>query len=276
MFNPHANLGNLSFGTPSDTVHAFVQSDATGGLLNVGTLTAGSEIVLLSGNGAEAVRIDGSQNVGVGTDSPAYLLDVAGASAIRELSADSANPAEGSSVEWMSDGTGAGEDGDILRKITAGGSTITCLVAPFTYADISVTDNTTATTISSAGVAVQVTIFDTNGPALVCVPDHTNDHITVTRAGTYAVACTATVNSIAGAASRFEVTVRKNNGVTLVSPIHVDRNIAGGGGNSGSVAMAGLATLAAADTIEVWIENETNAQNYVIENIALILNRVGT
>ena len=36
------------------------------------------------------------------------------------LSADPANPAEGSSVLWISDGTGSGDDGDVMIKVSAG------------------------------------------------------------------------------------------------------------------------------------------------------------
>ena len=63
--------------------------------------------------------------VGVGTATPATALEVNGAITFRELSADPANPDEGSAVIWMSDGTGSGSDGDILLKRTAGGVTKT-------------------------------------------------------------------------------------------------------------------------------------------------------
>jgi hypothetical protein len=49
----------------------------------------------------------------------------------QELSADPANPAEGSHVIWQSDGTGAGDDGDIMVKITAGGVTKTATLIDF-------------------------------------------------------------------------------------------------------------------------------------------------
>lgn len=39
------------------------------------------------------------------------------------LSADPADPADGSSVLWMSDGTGSGDDGDLYLKSTAGTTT---------------------------------------------------------------------------------------------------------------------------------------------------------
>lgn len=50
---------------------------------------------------------------------------VTGAYSGKELSVDPADPAEGEYVLWMSDGTGTGDDGDILVKSTAGGLTET-------------------------------------------------------------------------------------------------------------------------------------------------------
>ena len=49
----------------------------------------------------------------------------------KELSSDPGNPDEGHSVIWMSDGTGSGEDGDIMIKITAGGTTKTITLVDF-------------------------------------------------------------------------------------------------------------------------------------------------
>lgn len=48
-----------------------------------------------------------------------------------EKSADPSDPAEGQSVMWQSDGTGTGDDGDILIKITAGGLTKTATLVDF-------------------------------------------------------------------------------------------------------------------------------------------------
>jgi hypothetical protein len=41
------------------------------------------------------------------------------------LSADPDDPADGSAVLWISDGTGTGDDGDVLMKITVGATTKT-------------------------------------------------------------------------------------------------------------------------------------------------------
>ncbi|KPJ87110.1 MAG: hypothetical protein AMJ53_18610 [Gammaproteobacteria bacterium SG8_11] len=142
------------------------------------------------------------------------------------------------------------------------------------YGGISVVGNAVETAIAVAGTAVQVTIFDTNMAAANMTPDHTNDHVTVDIAGDYLIVVSATINSVAGADSRFEMTVQKNNGAAAVGALHVDRNIGGGASAAGSVSMSGIATLAANDTVEVWIENESNTQNYVAEDVTLNLVRV--
>ena len=48
-----------------------------------------------------------------------------------EKSADPETPAEGGAVMWMSDGTGTGNDGDILIKIQAGGEAKTFTLVDF-------------------------------------------------------------------------------------------------------------------------------------------------
>ncbi len=143
------------------------------------------------------------------------------------------------------------------------------------YANISATDNTTETAIATAGTAVQVLIFDTNGPNNNLTPDHTNDHITVVKAGNYMLTCSVTLNSVVGAGSRVQLTGQKNNGASLLAGIHSDRNVGGGGVESGAMTMNGIVTLAANDTVEIWIENETNTQNYTVEDISLSLVQVG-
>lgn len=142
------------------------------------------------------------------------------------------------------------------------------------YAGISVVDNAVETAIAVAGTAVQVTIFDTNDPSNVLTPDHTNDHITIAEDGDYFIDVSATVDSVGGAGSVFHMRVQKNNGATEITPVHCHRNLSGGGGESGVISMTGIATLSASDTIEVWIENETNTQNYMVSDISLNVRRL--
>jgi len=148
--------------------------------------------------------------------------------------------------------------------------------AGFVYTEISTVSNKTETAIAASDTPVQIVTFGANGDSLNATPDHTNDHITIVKPGCYFVAVSATINSGAGAASKFEMTVQKNNGNAEVGALHCNRNLAGGGGVAGVISMSGLAPgLVANDTIEVWIENETNTVNYVIEDITLTLFQVG-
>ena len=72
-----------------------------------------------------------TSRVGIGTQSPATELHIDGALTLNEKSSDPSDPAEGSSVLWMSNGNGTGDDGDILMKITAGGVTKTVTLVDF-------------------------------------------------------------------------------------------------------------------------------------------------
>jgi hypothetical protein len=87
------------------------------------------ETVIGNASDPDSIRIDTSGFVGIGVTDPDTILDVDGAITFRELSADPSNPDEGSSALWMSDGTGSGNDGDILVKTTAGGTTQTKTLA---------------------------------------------------------------------------------------------------------------------------------------------------
>lgn len=57
-----------------------------------------------------------------------------GALWLGEQAADPANPTEGNSVIWQSNGTGSGDDGDIMMKITAGGVTKAVTIVDFSAA----------------------------------------------------------------------------------------------------------------------------------------------
>jgi len=82
-------------------------------------------------NSNTRMSIEQGGNVGIGTVSPASELHINGALTIQEKTSDPSNPSEGQSVLWMSDGTGTGDDGDILIKITAGGVTKTVTLVDF-------------------------------------------------------------------------------------------------------------------------------------------------
>lgn len=64
-------------------------------------------------------------------DNTVSVTSVSNAVLLVEKSADPSDPTEGKSVIWQSDGTGSGDDGDIMIKITAGGVTKTGTIIDF-------------------------------------------------------------------------------------------------------------------------------------------------
>lgn len=85
-----------------------------------------------SGNIFGVINQSGNWAVGPNASlSPDTALDVSGALTLREKSADPSDPDEGSCALWMSDGTGSGDDGDIMIKITAGATTKTVTLVDF-------------------------------------------------------------------------------------------------------------------------------------------------
>lgn len=177
--------------------------------------------------------------------------------AIRSFAvADLPTPIGNNGIAWASDG----------RKLLSGAC-----------GEISAEDANDTITITSALEAnkVQIDTFDTNGKAYLATPDHTSAHITITVPGDYFITCHVTTDSLAGSAARFGFGVFINNGGTHFHNLHTHLDVAAGaGGNADSIGMEGLVTLAAADTVEVWVWNEDNTQNIVVDDITLSLFQV--
>jgi hypothetical protein len=144
------------------------------------------------------------------------------------------------------------------------------------FGEIYAENNAVATTVSAAGTWYQITIFTTNGDSNGdTTPDYTNDHITVGKAGKYLVLVSASILSGGGLGFVLEGHIETNNGGTSYDNIHFDRNLAGGGGDTGSISMSGIADLAANDTVEVWMRNKTNTTNFTVEDINLTVLQIG-
>lgn len=140
------------------------------------------------------------------------------------------------------------------------------------HGEISVDENTTATTVTVTDTWYQVTVFDTNGPSNDTTPDHTTDDITVDHTGVYFISVSASIRSVAaGGGATFELQCKKNNGATDVGAVHTHRRLSGGGTDVGSISLSGIATLAENDTIEFWLRNRTNTDDIVVESATLSL-----
>ena len=146
------------------------------------------------------------------------------------------------------------------------------------YGEIYAADVNTTITISVTGKAnkVQITAFSVNGQSNNMTPDHTNDHITVDVAGVYLCNVSMHIESVGGGGvDNYGFSVYKNNGATEFANLHGQRDLAGGGGDEGSVSLSGLISLSVNDTIEVWIWNNTNADDIIVDDINLCLTQIG-
>lgn len=145
--------------------------------------------------------------------------------------------------------------------------------AGLVFAEIYVQDNAVATVIAVATTLVQVTIFGVDGASNNCTPDHTNDHITIDNAGRYLVTLSCTVNSVGGGgADLVKLQMQKNNGATPFANLHAHRKLGtGGGGDTGSISISGIIDVAATDTIEVWIANDSSTDNLLVSDATLSL-----
>lgn len=141
------------------------------------------------------------------------------------------------------------------------------------YGEIKVEGNATATTISASSTdfsnKVQVTIFDTNGLSRGTTPDHTNDHITVDDNGVYKVSAVLSFSGATGDLISFAIF--KNNGATQLTT-RATREL--GSTDVGNASTQGLADLSINDTVEIWIQNESDSDNVTVEDATLLIEHV--
>ncbi|KKK78808.1 hypothetical protein LCGC14_2839860, partial [marine sediment metagenome] len=112
---------------------------ATGVQLN--TLTGGTTADLLH-NHSKLVASDGSPDPAMSADAAGNITAVAGLNISGHLSlieqgADPSNPAEGNINIWQSDGTGFGDDGDLVAETQAGAVTKTATLIDFSLLNTS-------------------------------------------------------------------------------------------------------------------------------------------
>jgi hypothetical protein len=266
-----------------NTAQYAINRDITGTFSNVNAPAANMNLIATTGNSritfstgdtdnvdpTQAMIIDKNQQVGIGTGSPSTRLDVDnGAIEFAEMTAPGAGAANTARLFARDDGGG---DTEFCVRFNSG---LIQVIAPLEFGEVSILNNT-STTVLAAATPAQFLFFDTNGPSNGATPDHTNDHITVNKAGTYLVTCSVTTETTVGGGITLDLAVMKNNGATQVGAVHAHRDMAGGGGDVGSISMSGLAVLSSGDTIELWVENETNGNDIILEDATLSIAMVG-
>ena len=143
-----------------------------------------------------------------------------------------------------------------------------------TYGTIHQSQNATATVITSSGSAEQYTQFTQNGSSNNMTPDASNNQLTIDDSGVYFIMSTITAESVGGGAIKVSFNVYKN--ATTVQSLHAHRNLAGGGGDVGSIGLSGIAHLTAGDDLKIFVSNETNTNNVILEDVTLSAIKMST
>lgn len=131
-------------------------------------------------------------------------------------------------------------------------------------------------TLGNVGVFSQIIDFTANGPANLSTPSHGDDHITVSATGAYRVSFSVSYNvPAASGGNTYHIHAELNNGATELLNLATQRKLSAGG-DTGVVAVTGLADLTAGDTVELWIAALSGAagREYQIEALNLNVQRI--
>lgn len=121
---------------------------------------------------------------------------------------------------------------------------------------------------------VQIPGYDTNGESNGAIPDHTNDDITIAKAGKYYIFCNFSASS--NNANDYEIVVYLNNGVTDTQ-IHTHRTTSTAA-RIAAFSMSGFLDLNVGDTVETWLirnDGPAAARQMAFEHANLGLFKVG-
>ena len=102
---------------------------------NSSTQTNGNKDIIFKPGGYKdsnkSVWFKPNKRVGIGTPNPESRLHNTGAYTQEPLSSDPVDPSPGNSVQWVSDGSGSGDAGDVMMKINVGGTVKTTTLVDY-------------------------------------------------------------------------------------------------------------------------------------------------
>ncbi len=239
------------------------------------TANATNALGYVSGDASATVTFHGGRILVTG-GTPFDLFGVVGAIEVRGLEYTTSSIGGSATLAGYSDVAGELRVGDQTANYAAISDTTGDLTFVGTsgvpYAEISVVGNVTADTVDTT--KIQFTRFDTNGESNNCTPDHTNDHITITKAGRYMIIISISAQGDDAQSIELDVSCWKNNGATELTNVHNHRSFAGGVTRLGSIPLSGIHNFTANDTLELWIEGQAN-RDVILSDVTMTVYQLG-
>jgi len=204
------------------------------------------------GSTTEHMRVTADGKVGVGTTTPDETLQVVGSAKI-------------------------GDDNTNYCLLDSTGNIVFVGASGLPFAQIYDEDGVSTLALAAQDTFYQVTAFSIDGESNNATPDHTNDHITIVKAGRYEVIISIDFSQTSAVSIEYDFHVHTNNGTVDFPCTSAHRDTAGNQtiGNTGGV---GIIDVAANDTVELWVERLSGgavSRTITFHKVSMVLSQKG-
>jgi len=145
---------------------------------------------------------------------------------------------------------------------------------PVEYASIRIQSNIVETEFSDSSTDFsnksQITVFTSNGPSKVIIPNYIENHIEIVNTAVYSIHMSLSLSG--GTNDVYSLAFFKNNGSEQIGT-RMTNNLSGGG-DMFTVSLLVNSILEAGDTIELWAQNEINGSSLIVEDCNFVITRL--
>lgn len=149
------------------------------------------------------------------------------------------------------------------------------LIGNMIYADMYLAGAPNNISVNAQDTWIQITSFNADGESNSIIPDHTNDHITISETGKYF--CVMSIAASSQQSNSYQYQVKANDGEMSFSNLTITRDLPVAGA-IGAQPISGIISLTADDTVEIWVQRKDGgavSRTLTIDQINLSLIMIG-